>query len=206
MPSQSSSDQSVAPVLFPSSDLCLDMQETPFPVAPSELSRAELPATARSVVRRTCQDNVFCTVHISVQFAVNPQQCEDAILGRRTRSVFMRIQRGKSGNAETRRGRTDGDGRRGFFSHAAKAWTKRSKMDSFFPILPQSSKYLYIIILKKVFLQEHLLWKYSEHWGFNGFFLPFAMFFLTGAKGFLLGSCRQFRELSASAHRTRPEV
>lgn len=25
-------------------------------------------------------DNVFCTVYISVQFTVNPQQCEDALL------------------------------------------------------------------------------------------------------------------------------
>jgi len=50
---------------------------------------AGLCVALRSISARTQQldvktatkskDNVFCTVHISVQFAVNPQQCEDAI-------------------------------------------------------------------------------------------------------------------------------
>ncbi|CAK9000154.1 unnamed protein product [Durusdinium trenchii] len=39
----------------------------------SRTEQLEVKVTTKS------KDNVFCTVHISVQFAVNPQQCEDAI-------------------------------------------------------------------------------------------------------------------------------
>ena len=44
------------------------------------------------------QDNVFCSVHISVQFSVNGQQCEDALLGQ----VYASDQ-GNSGSGKQQR-------------------------------------------------------------------------------------------------------